>query len=354
MSERKPSIILVVYNGMQYLPDCLTSVMAECESYPGSEVVVVDNASSDGSDGWVAAQYPEVRLVRQQNNVGFAAGSNLGAASAHGDVLVFLNQDTKVLPGWLKALVEGLANQENIGLTTSKLLIMSQPEQIHLSGQDVLFTGMIFGRGSRRAANEFTEAQAVGAVSGASFAIRRELWERLGGFDEDFFMYYEETDLSWRAWLLGYSSWVIPDSVALHDAGDKPSVRATYYLARNRPRLLLKHWKWQTLVLISPALLLTELLEWAYLLRLGPRHAGNKLRAWAWLLAHLGQICRARRLVQAGRVVKDVQLLVQCAYALAPSKEPGSAAGRALVQIANGLLRLNRSIAVRLARGLNL
>ena len=350
----KPSIILVVYNGLQYLPDCLASLREECRAVPGSEVVVVDNASSDGSAGWIAEHYPEVRLLRQEKNVGFAGGSNLGAASAHGEVLVFLNQDTRVLPGWLNALVEGLANQENVGLTTSKLLIMRQPEQIHLSGQDVLYTGMTFGRGSRRAAHEFAEAQAVSAVSGASFAIRRELWERLGGFDEDFFMYYEETDLSWRAGLLGYSSWVMPESVALHDAGDRPSVRATYYSVRNRPRLLLKHWKWQTLVLISPALLLTELLEWAYLFQLGPRHAGSKLRAQAWLLAHLGQMRRARRRAQAGRVVKDAQLLVQCAYVLTPSREPGSAAGRALVQMANGLLRWNYTLALRLARGLKI
>ncbi|MCU0485785.1 MAG: glycosyltransferase family 2 protein [Anaerolineales bacterium] len=354
MPQSSPSIILVVYNGMKYLPDCLASVMEECQATPRSEVVVVDNASTDGSAGWVAANYPGVKLVRQKKNVGFAAGANLGAALASGDVLVFLNQDTRVLPGWLRALVDFMFNEDYIGLTTSRLLYMNQPGQVHLLGQEVLYTGMIFGRGSRQPADAASVAQAVGAVSGASFAIRRELWERLGGFDEDFFMYYEETDLSWRAALLGFRSWYVPESVALHDANSRPSLHATYYSVRNRPRLLLKHWKWQTLVLISPALLLTELLEWAYLLRLGPQHAVNKLRASARLFTHPGQLLRARHLAQIGRIVKDAQLLVQCAYGLTPSKEPASTIGRGLVRVANWLLWINYSMAVKLARWWNI
>lgn len=348
MPAHSPSIILVVYNGMRYLPDCLASLEGECLAYPGSEVIIVDNASSDGSAGWIASHYPAVRLLRQDENLGFAAGNNRGAAAARGDVLVFLNQDTRLLPGWLSALVDGLYQSDHVGLTTSRLLYMRQPERINLCGQDILYTGMTFGRGTLRAAGALPEAQPVSAVAGASFAIRRELWEQLGGFDEGFFMYYEETDLSWRASLLGYQSWYMPGSTALHDAGVKPSVRATYYSVRNRPRLLLKYWKWQTLVLISPALLLTELLEWVYLLRLGPPHAANKLKASAWLLSNTRQIIKARRQAQALRKVRDASLLVTCASSLTPSSLPASGVGKGFFRLANFLLGLNHRLALRM------
>lgn len=348
MTGHAPSIILVVYNGMRYLPGCLASLAGECLAYPGSEVIVVDNASSDGSTEWIASYYPEIRLLRQEENLGFAAGNNRGAVAAQGDVLVFLNQDTRVLPGWLKALVNGLYQSDDVGLTTSRLLYMHQPERINLCGQDILYTGMTFGRGTLRAADALPEARQVSAVAGASFAIRKELWQQLGGFDEGFFMYYEETDLSWRASLLGYQSWYIPGSAALHDANVKPSVRATYYSMRNRPRLLLKHWKWQTLVLILPALLLTEVLDWVYLMRLGPSHIANKLKASAWLLLNLGQIIKSRRQAQALRKVTDASLIKACTYTLTPSSLPASGIGKGFVHLANFLLGLNHHLAVRL------
>jgi GT2 family glycosyltransferase len=354
METCRASIILVVYNGMQYLSDCLGAVMEEQQAYPGCEVVVVDNASADGSVDWMATHYPAIRLLRNERNLGFAAACNQGAAAASGEALFFLNQDTRVQPGWLKTLVEGLYQGENVGLTTSKLLFMSRPEQINLCGQDILYTGMTFGRGTLRPSGEFNAPEEVGTVAGASFAIRRSLWEQLGGFDPAFFMYYEETDLSWRASLLGYSSRYIPDSVALHDAGLKPSPGAAYYSARNRQMLLWKHWKWTTLFLLMPAWFMTELVEWVYLMRLGSHYTTGKLRACAWLLAHPRQILRARRSAQMGRKVSDLQLLGQCTWRLSPRVLPISETGWGLIRMANGLLALNYRVCLKLAQWLKL
>ncbi len=350
----KISIILVVYNGMQYLPECLSAVIEERKAHRGCEVVVIDNASQDGSADWVAAQYPDIVLLRNVSNLGFARASNQGAALANGETLVFLNQDTRVLPGWLKPLIEELYQGDKVGLTTSKLLLMSNPERINLCGQDILYTGMTFGRGALCPVNEFNTPEKVGAVSGASFAIRRSLWEYLGGFDASFFMYYEETDLSWRANLQGYFCRYIPDSISFHDAALKPTIKAAYYSNRNRPILLLKHWKLLTLLLLLPALLTTELIEWVYLLRMGWHYVDAKLRASVWLLAHPGQILRARRRAQANRKVCDAWLLAQCTWRLSPKVLATGALDNGLIRLVNGLLALNYRAALKLAYWLKL
>jgi len=162
-SRLKASVIIVTYNGCHYLDDCLSSVMAEL--WPSCELIVIDNASRDGSPDFIAENYTQVKLVRNQNNRGFAAANNQAAALASGEVLVFLNQDTRVQPGWLAALVHGLDDEGNIGLTTSKALLMSQPERIHLCGQDVHYTGLVFGRGTLSPASLYTDSANVAAVS---------------------------------------------------------------------------------------------------------------------------------------------------------------------------------------------
>jgi len=350
MIDWQPSIIIVIYNGLAYLPGCLASVLRECQAYPGSEVVVVDNASSDGSPDWIAEHYPQVRLLRNTHNLGFAASCNQGAAAASGNALVFLNQDTRVLPGWLKGLLDGLFQHDGAGLVTSKLLFMTQPDKINLCGQDIHYTGLVFGRGTLCAADDFNSLQEVGAVSGASFAIRRALWDQLGGFDPAFFMYYEETDLSWRACLRGYSSWYIPGSVSYHDAALKPSPGAAYYSARNRIVLLIKHWKWPTLLFLLPAVLLTELIEWAYMLRLGSGYVVGKLRACAWLLGHPRQILQARQSVQAGRQVSDALLLTKCVFGISPKALSFGAIGQDLIRFTNLLFSINYQIVLKLTQ----
>jgi hypothetical protein len=348
----RTSIILVTYNGQRYLPGCLESLLAELGAE--DELILVDNASSDSSVEFVQAHWPQLRLIRNDRNIGFAAASNQAAALAQGEVLVFLNQDTQVQPGWLTRLLEGLSEEEKVGLVTSKLLFMVQPEQINLCGQEIVYTGMTFGRGTLHPAGEFDTPKEVGSISGAAFAIHRSLWKQLGGFDPDFFMYYEETDLCWRASLRGYTCRYVPGSVALHDAGLKPSPRAAYFAARNRQMMLLKHWKWPTLLLMLPGWLITELVEWGYLLRLGRGYAAGKLRAGGWLLGHLRQVLRARKNAQVGREVSDAVLLRKCSDQLRPQVMTTRVIDGLLVSLANGLLRLNYYLILRLTEWLKL
>jgi GT2 family glycosyltransferase len=347
----RASIIVVSYNGALYLKKCLSSLSAEVDE---DEIILVDNASSDGSPEMVQGFWSELKLICNQTNVGFAAACNQGASHASGDILVFLNQDTCVLPGWLYGLVSGLNGSHGVGLVTSKLLLMSQPEKIDMCGQELHFSGLTFGRGVLQPADRFNKPARVAAVSGASFAIRRDLWQALGGFDPLFFMYYEETDLSWRACLHGCDSVYTPASIAYHDDSLHTSLHAAYYSSRNRIILLMKHWHWLTLLLLSPGLLLAELVDWGYQLMLGKGYLRAKLRAYGWLLSNFRKVMRSRRQVQAARKVPDSVLLARCTPYLRPAVLTGGRLGQILVPLLNGLFALNYYFTLALLRALRL
>ncbi|MBN1933726.1 MAG: glycosyltransferase family 2 protein, partial [Anaerolineae bacterium] len=346
------SIIVVGYNGCRYLEKCLAALQDDVTD--GTEIIVVDNASTDGSADLVAVRFPTVRLIRNETNRGFAAACNQGAHVAKGDILVFLNQDTEVTQGWLLSLIEPLA-QSNIGLTTSKVLQMGRPGRIHLCGQDVHYTGLVFSRGFQDPVEYLLDAKIINAVSGASFAVRRKLWEALGGFDETFYMYYEETDLSWRAQLQGYNSYYVPASMVLHDYQEVgPGYNQLYHSMRNRVLMNLKNWQWPTLLLLAPGLLLAEVIEWFLAWRCGQPGLRAKLHTLGWLLTHPQVILRVRRCVQSNRSVSDAEILKTRTYRLNPVTVTGGVLGRSITRLCNGLFAINYRLACTLCDALNL
>lgn len=311
------SVVIVVYNARRHLSRCVGAVLAQ--SYPRVEILVVDNASSDGSADEVAARFPQpqVRLVRAGRNLGYAGGNNLGFAHARGDYVAVLNPDTEVESTWLAALVEALEADPAAGLATSKILLFDRRDRINTCGNDVHYTGLAFCRGLGCPATAFTAATTVPAVSGAAFLIRRDLLLWLGGFDERFFLYLEDTDLSWRAALAGFACLFVPDSVVYHHYAVRIDPPKTFYLERNRYLLLLQNCRWATLLLLLPALLLTEVLIWGYVLLRGRAHIGAKLGAYRWLLGRRRQIVRSRRRVQRLRRAGDRSVLRRLDYRLA-------------------------------------
>jgi len=342
-------VIIVAYNGRHYLAGCLRSVLDELG--PGDQVIVVDNASTDGSADFVAGHYPQARLVRNAENRGFAAANNQGAALASGEVLVFLNQDTRVQAGWLQALLDGLGGGDTVGLTTSKVLMMSQPDRIQACGQDVHYTGLVLARGFGGPARSLDGAEAVGAVAGCSFAVRRELWQELGGFDETLYMYYEETDLSWRARLRGYRSVYVPNSVVYHDyQAGRPTPSRLYHSNRNRGIMLLKNWRWPTLFLLAPGLLVSEVVEWGLALGQGWGGLKAKLRADFWLASHQGLIRSLHSDAQKARSVSDAEILAERLDVLRPQEMALGAMGKVCITICNALLGLNHRLARRVCQ----
>jgi GT2 family glycosyltransferase len=300
------SVIIVSYNSLADLGTCLPSLLESCS--PADEVIVVDNASTDGTAAWVQQNYPSIGLIQSGENAGFGGGNNIGAQSARGDYLAFLNPDTTVDKNWLEALILALENKLHPGLVTSKILLMSDPGKINTCGNDIHISGLTLCRGANQPASDFTLPSEVSAISGAAFAMRRDLFWKLGGFDETFFLYMEDTDLSLRTRLAGREIRYVPESVVYHDYQLTFGSQKTYYQERNRYLMLLKTLEWRTLLVLLPILLLAEIVTWGYCL-VWDKNPANKLRAWAWVYQNRAEILAARQRVQALRQTSDLALL---------------------------------------------
>lgn len=301
------SVVVVLYNALPFLPPFVAALARQ--TYQNIETIIVDNASTDGSAAFIARVMPDATLIRLPTNGGFAAGNNAALPHCHGQYLALLNPDTEPEPEWLSALVIALEADPSIGLATSKIVLADDRATINTCGNDVHIAGFATCRGLDAPATQYTEAADVAAVSGAAFAIRRDLMERLGGFDVSFFMYVEDTDLSWRALLLGARCRFVPASVIAHRYTLLLSAEKTLYLERNRVQMLLKCYQVRTLLLLAPALLLGECAAWVYAALQGPAHLRAKAHAAGWVLRHWGDIQQRRRVVQVSRVVGDRTLL---------------------------------------------
>lgn len=305
--EPSASIVVVSYNKKEDVTRCLASVKQT--AHPSFEIIVVDNASTDGSAD-AAAGFADVVSIRSDVNLGFGGGCNAGARRARGEHLVFLNPDTVVEPDWLTALLKPFETQPGVGLVTSKLLMLNEPSRINTCGNTVHLTGLTLCRGLGAARESFDSDEEVAAVSGAAFAIRRKVFESLGGFDETMFLYMEDTDLSMRARLAGWSSFFAAESVVYHDYSLKLFPLKVFYQERNRYVMFLKSLRWPTLIAMVPALLAAEMITWGFVVLYDRANFANKLRAYRSVGADWWTIMKARRATQETRKIRDHELLL--------------------------------------------
>jgi GT2 family glycosyltransferase len=308
------SVVIVTYNSRPYIDACLESLAATLP--PAAEIVVVDNASSDGTAAHIAAQHPAVKLIAHADNSGFAVGNNLGVAHASGDYIAFINPDTTVTPGWLEAMIAVLDDDPSVGMVTPKILLMNPPDQVNTCGNTVHLTGLTLcrGVGADRDDPTLNVVSEVNAISGAAFVMRRALYEELGGFDALLFMYMEDTDLSLRARQRGYKCFYTPHAVIYHDYRLRFGPRKTFYQERNRYIMLLKLFDWRTLALLLPALLLAEAVTWGFTLLKDRRNARNKPAAYRAIIREWRVIMARRAETQLMRRVSDRDLLSGLSY----------------------------------------
>ena len=312
------SLVLVSYNNFSDLQRCLPSLYRD--KPVGLQVILVDNGSEVATErqgiSALESLYPGLQVKRCDENLGFAGGCNLGAGLAEAPILVFLNPDTQVDPHWLDALISPLRDDPRIGLTTARILLMREPQRINAAGNEIHVSGLTLCRGANQNDPALNLPSTVNAVSGAAFAIRRELFELLGGFDADFFMYMEDTDLSWRARLAGYTCRYVPQAVVYHDYELRFRPGKTFYQERNRYQTLLKNLHWASLLALTPSLTLAELVTWGYVLFRQPKQWRDKLRAYAWIVQHWREVMIKRSQVQRLRQSRDREILRQHTYRL--------------------------------------
>jgi GT2 family glycosyltransferase len=236
------SVIIVSLNGGPVIARALSALRAT--DYPRFEVIVVDNGSTDDLARIVRTRFPEVRLIQSPINLGFAGGNNLGLREAQGDVLVLLNDDTEVRPGWLGAWARAAAEHPRWGILGCKLLY-PDGHTIQHAGGIVHPNGATNHVGYEQEDDgRFDQLLRCPYVTGAALAIRRELYEHLGGLDEKYFpIYFEEHDYCWQTWRAGYEVLYVPGCVVVHHESRtqrRYSFRFIYRYTRGRIRFLVK------------------------------------------------------------------------------------------------------------------
>jgi GT2 family glycosyltransferase len=298
------SVLIVNYNGAGWLSDCLDSLGRV--TYRPREVVVVDNGSRDGSLAVLAA-HPEVRVVCSDTNLGFAGGNNLGLRHCMGDLILLLNNDTRVTPGFLEPLVDHLRAHREVGIVQGKMRLCREGGVLDVCGSYLTAFGFLYHVGYRKPDGpRYGRSYPVFTGKGACLMFRRGTVAEAGGFlfDDTFFCYYEETDFCHRAWLAGWETHFVPGSVIdhLHGAtgGDaRVEALALRHYLRNQTFGLLSNLAGRSLVWMLPmylGLYLASMLA-----------ALGRLRGSVFM-AHLGALGAC---LMGGRALRDRRRLVR-------------------------------------------
>ena len=228
------SVIIVNWNGRGYLAECLNSLRKQ--SFRRFSTILVDNGSTDGSVAFVRRNYPEVRLEALSRNTGFSAANNFAIRTVRSPYIALLNNDAVAHPQWLKTLVEALDARPEAGFAASRILFYQDRTIVDRAGDSysTAGSGLLRGRGSP--ADAFDSKEWVFGACAAAALYRRSLFHDIGLFDEDFFLLYEDVDLSFRAQLRNYQCLYVPDAVVYHRASGSivhDSPVSVYYSHRN-------------------------------------------------------------------------------------------------------------------------
>lgn len=313
MTNPLVSIIIVNYNGKALLKDCLESIRSSEASE--EEIIIVDNASTDGSADYIKKEFPHVKLIALDKNYGFALANNIGAETAAGEYIVFLNNDTVVTPGWLNALRNALSSDPTVGAAGSKLLLYHRPERVNSAGTNIVFNGGGYDIGFMDSdSDRYNTPGPRGGVCAAAMMVRKQEFLALGGFDPMYFMYFEDVDLCWRYWLSGYRVLYVPTSVVYHRFGgtagsDRHTSLRVFYGTRNSMFNVLKNYELQNI----PFPLAFNIIHhagkfFALLLCLKPKNAWAILGAYWSLVKHMPEAIKKRKNVQSKRKISDKYL----------------------------------------------
>jgi GT2 family glycosyltransferase len=235
------SVIIPNWNGIRFLPTCLNALAHQ--TYASIEVIVVDNASSDGSLELIRTEYRWVKLIELEKNRGFTGACNEGLRAAQGDFLALLNNDTEVDPCWAEAVVAAFEREAEIGSVASKMLLFDRRDHIHTAGDYFTLDGRAGNRGVwQRDEGQYDREEYVFSACGGAAVYRRRMVDEIGLLDDDFFFSGEDVDLGWRAQLTGWRCLYTPRAIVYHHlSATGGGVTASYYDGRNLIFILMKN-----------------------------------------------------------------------------------------------------------------
>lgn len=238
------SVIVVTWNHASFLPACLEALAAQ--TYPNLEVIVVDNASQDGSAAWVRTHYPQFGLLEHPRNLGFAAGFNRGASLARGDWLLSVNPDLTPAPDFVSQLMRAVGGDARLGMAAPRLLRGDDPDRLDSTGLFIDRRRRPYDRGQmQKDTGQYDSAHQIFGACGAAALYRKAMLDDIAidgeFFDEDFFAYGEDADLAWRAQKRGWHGCYVPQALARHVRGWGDTLHKPAQPGSQGPRLALRN-----------------------------------------------------------------------------------------------------------------
>lgn len=334
-------MVTVAFNSADDLARTLPGLAAELA--PGDEVIIVDNGSSDDLAGVTAAALPEARIIAMNGNAGYTAAVNRGAAMARGDLLLVLNPDAMPEPGFGEA-IRGPLGDDSGWVAWMALVVCHEGGRrlINSYGNPLHFTGFSWAGGHGLSAESAGESRPVPTMSGACLAIPRTTWERAGGFSDDFFLYQEDTDLSVRLRLAGGQIGLLTEAVVDHDYDFGRRSQKYLWLERNRWAMILRNYPTPLLLLVAPALLITEIALLGVAARGGWLY--SKLKANRDLLRWMPRLLGERRRIQASRDISTAAFAATLTPDLDSDFLPGFVRSAPMRLLLRGYWRLVQSL----------
>lgn len=305
------SVIIVVWNSKKYLATCLNKL--ELQTFQDFEVILIDNGSSDGALDGLKKFYPSLRLKteRLDTNHGFAAANNIGARLARGQWLALLNADAFPEPDWLANLIQAVEDHPEFTCFSSRQIQANRPELLDGTGDSYHVSGVAWRRNIDNPTNEFgLSSEEIFSPCAAAALYCRDAFLEVGGFDEDFFSYFEDVDLGFRLRLHGYRALYVPNAVVHHVGSASLGMNSDFSLYHSHRNLVWAYFKnmpsglfWRYL----PAHIFANLMYVFYYTILGRGKVLVKAK-WDAILG-LPSNLRKRREIQKTRTIIDVELL---------------------------------------------
>ncbi|MBI3666846.1 MAG: glycosyltransferase family 2 protein [Acidobacteria bacterium] len=311
------SVVVVNWDRREMLRECLASL--ERQTWPELEVIVVDNGSRDGSPEMVAAKFPRARLIRNRENRGFCAPNNQGIQAARGRYVALLNNDAEAEPRWIEELLKAFQLGDEVGMAASKILVWENRGAIDKAGHLIYADGQNRGRGSGEPdRGQYDRLEETAWPDGCAAMYRKEMLERIGGFDEDFFAYADDAELGLRARIAGWRCYYVPTAVIFHHHGStlgRFSAQRMILIERNRMWLAAKLFPWR-LLLLNPFYFALRVAAGAYGTMVGSGEAARFSGArGTWLLiqcllkANLAALAGLPRMLAKRREVARIRRL---------------------------------------------
>lgn len=236
------SVVIVNWNGKKFLSECLDGLRHQ--TYQKFTIILVDNGSNDGSVDFVNRSYPEVKTIALPKNIGFSAANNIALKTVQTEYVALLNNDAVPHQQWLQSLTQALETNPEAGFAASKMLFYDNPETIDRAGDTYTRAGTGLLRGRGKSASNYNKRECIfGACAGAAL-YRTLMLKDIGLFDENFFLLYEDVDISFRAQLKGYKCLYVPEAVVYHKASSSivyDSPISVYYSHRNLEWVYIKN-----------------------------------------------------------------------------------------------------------------